>query len=167
MFRFIMKILKEILSYVVILIIVLFIKSYVVSPIRVNGDSMYNTLYDKDIMILNEFIYRFDDIKRFDIVVVEEKGELLIKRVIGLPGEKIKCVDGHIYINDKKIDDKYSYSETSDFSEIIIEENNYFVMGDNREVSLDSRIHGTYKKKEIKGRASFTIYPFNRFGCKE
>lgn len=159
-----MKILKEILSYVVILIIVLFIKSYVVSPIRVNGDSMYNTLHDKDIMILNEFIYRFNDIKRFDIVVVEEEGELLIKRVIGLPGEKIKCVDGNIYINDMKIDDKYSYSETNDFSAVTIEKDKYFVMGDNRKVSLDSRIYGTYTKRDIKGKASFTIYPFDRFG---
>ena len=159
-----MKILKEILSYVVILIIVLLVKIYVVSPIRVNGDSMYNTLHDKDIMILNEFIYRFNDIKRFDIVVVEEEGELLIKRVIGLPGEKIKCVDGNIYINDMKIDDKYSYSETNDFSAVTIEKDKYFVMGDNRKVSLDSRIYGTYTKRDIKGKASFTIYPFDRFG---
>lgn len=162
-----MKILKEILSYLVILIIVLFIKNYVVSPIRVNGDSMYNTLHDKDIMILNEFVYRFNDINRFDIVVVEEDNDLLIKRVIGLPGEVIKCVDGNIYINDQKLEDKYAYSETNDFSAVTIEKDKYFVMGDNRKVSLDSRIYGTYTKRDIKGKASFTIYPFDRFGRKK
>ena len=160
------KIIKEILSYVIILLFVIFIKMYVVSPIRVNGSSMYNTLYDKDIMILNEFIYRFNDIKRYDIVVVEEDDELLIKRVIGLPGELVKCVNGEIYIDDEKIDDKYAYSETSDFSEVKLGKDEYFVMGDNREVSLDSRVYGAYEKDEIKGRATFTIYPFNRFGVK-
>lgn len=162
-----MKILKEVFSYVVILLVVLFIKMYVVSPIKVNGNSMHNTLYDKDIMILNEFIYRFSDVNRFDIVVVEENGELLIKRVIGLPGETIKCENGVIYINDKKINDKYAYSSTNDFLEVDIKDDEYFVMGDNREVSLDSRVYGAYKKGDIKGKASFTIYPFNRFGVKK
>lgn len=161
------KFIKEILSYVVILLVVVFIKMYIVSPIKVNGNSMFNTLYDKDIMILNEFIYRFSDIKRYDIVVVEEDSELLIKRVIGLPGETIKCINGDIYINDKKINDKYAYSVTNDFDEVVIEEDEYFVMGDNREVSLDSRVYGAYDEDDIKGKASFIIYPFKRFGVKK
>ena len=162
------KIIKEVLSYVVILLIVVFIKMYIFSPIRVNGSSMFNTLHDKDIMILNEFIYRLSEIERFDIVVVEEDGELLIKRVIGLPGEKIACEDGTIYINGEILDDyKYAYSKTNDFVEVKIGEDEYFVMGDNRKVSLDSRVYGAYNKKSIKGRATFTIYPFGRFGVKK
>lgn len=160
-------ILKEILSYIVIILIVLFIKMYIVSPIRVNGNSMYDTLHDKDIMILNEFIYYFSDVKRNDIVVVEEDNEYLIKRVIGLPGERIKCENGEIYINGKKYNDKYSNSGTKDFEEIKIKNGEYFVLGDNRKVSLDSRTFGSYKKKEIKGKASFTVFPFDRFGNKE
>lgn len=160
-------ILKEILSYIVIILIVLFIKMHIVSPIRVNGNSMYDTLHDKDIMILNEFIYYFSDVKRNDIVVVEEDNEYLIKRVIGLPGERIKCENGEIYINGKKYNDKYSNSETKDFEEIKIKNGEYFVLGDNRKVSLDSRTFGSYKKKEIKGKASFTVFPFDRFGNKE
>ena len=161
------KVIIEILSYVAIIIIVLLIKAYVVSPIRVNGNSMYETLHDKDIMILNEFTYYFNDVERLDIVVVKEKGELLIKRVIGLPGETIECKDGYIYINDKKLTETYTNSETEDFEKVEIGEDEYFVMGDNRSVSLDSRVYGTYKRDEIKGKATFTIYPFNRFGEKK
>lgn len=161
------KVILEILSYIAILVVVILIKVYVVSPIRVNGSSMYKTLHDKDIMLLNEFTYYFNDIERLDIVVVKEHGELLIKRVIGLPGETIECKDGIVYINDKKLTETYTNSATDDFEKVIMNKNEYFVMGDNREVSLDSRTYGTYNKKDIRGKASFTIYPFNRFGSKE
>lgn len=161
------KVILEIISYVLIIVLVVFIKMYVVSPIKVNGNSMYNTLHDDDIMLLNEFIYRFKDIQRLDIVVVKEDDELLIKRVIGLPGEKIKCVDGIVYINDEELMEGYVYSVTGDFDEVVIGEDEYFVMGDNRSVSLDSRRYGTYTRKEIQGKASLTLYPFSRFGNKE
>lgn len=161
------KIIQEICSYVCIILLVIFIKMFIVSPIRVNGNSMYNTLVDQDIMILNEAIYNFTDIKRYDIVVVDENNEYLIKRVIGLPGETVKCEDGDIYINGYKISDKYAYSETADFSEVVIGEDEYFVLGDNRSDSLDSRVFGSFKEKDIKGKANFTIYPFSRFGKKE
>ena len=93
---------KENGIYIVLVIIVLLIKIFVVSPIRVNGASMNNTLYDKDIMILDEISYRFNDIKRFDIVVVETPDEYLIKRVVGLPGETLKYEDNIFYINGKE-----------------------------------------------------------------
>ena len=161
------KVISEIVSYIIIIALVIFIKKYIVSPIKVNGSSMDYTLKDKDIMILNEFTYYFNVINRFDIVVVREQGELLIKRVIGLPGEKIKCQNGIIYINDKELIESYTSSLTEDFEEVKIAQDEYFVMGDNRSVSLDSRVYGTYSKSEIKGKASFTIYPFDRFGNKE
>lgn len=160
------SIIKEILSYVIIILIVLLVKMYIVSPIRVNGSSMYKTLHDQDVMILNEFIYYFNDVERFDIVVIDEDDQYIIKRVYGLPGEKIKCVGGNIYINNKKIKDKYASSKTEDFDEVVIGKNEYFVLGDNREVSLDSRMFGTYSKKDIIGKASFTVFPFSRFGSK-
>ena len=161
------KIILEIGSYILIFIVVLLIKSYVVSPIRVNGNSMYKTLHDQDIMILNEFTYYFNDIERLDIAVVKEDGDYLIKRVIGLPGEIIKCENGVVFINNKKLEEPYVVGTTSDFDEVVIGDDEYFVMGDNREVSLDSRVYGTYKKKYVIGKATYTIFPFSRFGMKK
>ena len=161
------KIILEIGSYILIFIVVLLIKSYVVSPIRVNGNSMYKTLHDQDIMILNEFTYYFNDIERLDIAVVKEDGDYLIKRVIGLPGEIIKCENGVVFINNKKLEEPYVFGTTSDFDEVVIGDDEYFVMGDNREVSLDSRVYGTYKKKYVVGKATYTIFPFSRFGMKK
>lgn len=158
------KTILEVLSYVVIIVLVILFKTFIASPIRVNGSSMYKTLHDKDIMILNEMAYYFDDIKRGDIVVVKENGELLIKRVIALPGETIECKDGIIFINNKKFTESYVSSKTKDFEKVLVGDNDYFVLGDNREVSLDSRVYGAYNKRDIKGKANFTIYPFRRFG---
>ncbi|MDO4996868.1 MAG: signal peptidase I [Bacilli bacterium] len=154
---------KENGIYIVLVIIVLLIKIFVVSPIRVNGASMNNTLYDKDIMILDEISYRFNDIKRFDIVVVETPDEYLIKRVVGLPGETIKYEDNILYINGKEVKENFTHKETKDF-EAKVPEGKYFVLGDNRTNSSDSRIIGAVSKKQIKGKTSLIIFPFSRAG---
>lgn len=160
------KFIKEWMPYAIIIVLVILIKKYIITPIKVNGPSMNNTLYDKDIMLLDEISYRFLSIKRFDIVVVKYGNELIIKRVIGLPGEKISCSDNKLYINGEILRENYSIGITSDFSEITISENEYFVLGDNRENSIDSRIIGSIPIKQIKGKAILTIYPFQRFGTK-
>ncbi len=154
---------KENLVYIVIIILVLLIKTYIVSPIKVNGPSMEKTLYDKDIMILDEFSYRLHDIERFDIVVLKAHSEYLIKRVIGLPGEVIRYENNTLYVNGKKVAENFSHEETTDF-ETKVEEGCYFVLGDNRVNSTDSRILGSISKENILGKTNFIIYPFNRFG---
>lgn len=157
---------KDVVIYILIIIAILLFKKYVISPIKVNGESMMNTLHDGDIMIMNSISYRFSDIKRYDIVIINDGNELIIKRVIGLPGDTIKCVNNKLYINGKRIKDKYASSKTSDFS-VDVDDGEYFVLGDNRSNSMDSRVFGTFKKKEILGKTSLTIFPFNRFGNKK
>lgn len=157
---------RELLPYFIIILVVIFIKVFIVSPIRVNGESMDSTLHDGDIMLLDEVSYRFSDIQRFDIVVIHREDEYLIKRVIGLPGEKIKYVDGKLYVNGKYVKEDFKHKKTNDFSAIINEEN-YFVMGDNRTNSTDSRGFGTVSRDQILGKTSLTIFPFSRFGNKK
>ena len=160
------NVLKEYLPYVVIIIVVLIIKSNVVAPIKVNGRSMNNTLKDGDIMILDIIGYRTSKLKRFDIVVIDNGKDYLIKRVIGLPNEEIEYRDNKLYINGKEINDKYSKGKTEDFR-VKVDNNSYFVLGDNREDSLDSRYYGAFNKKKILGKTSFTVFPFDRFGNKK
>ncbi len=157
---------KEFLPYVIVIILVLLFKKFLYAPIKVNGDSMYSTLHDGDIMILDIIGYKKNGIKRFDIVVVDEGNELIIKRVIGLPGEKVKYKDNKLYINDKKVTDNYGKHETEDFEEVV-PKGEYFVLGDNRTNSMDSRVFGTFSKKEILGKTSMTVFPFKRWGNKK
>ena len=158
--------LKEYVPYIVVIILVLLVKRFVVSPIKVNGRSMLDTLHHGDIMILNRIGYRFSDIKRFDIVVVDEGEEYIIKRIIGLPGEKVEYKDNQLYINDKKVKESYGSDITEDFS-YQVPKNSYFVLGDNRTNSMDSRVFGAFKKKSILGKTSLTVFPFSRFGKKQ
>ena len=166
----IIKIIKEIFSYVFIFVIVLLIKTYVFTPIRVNGGSMEPTLKHNDMMILNEIGYYLNGVERFDIVVVSVNGEKIIKRVIGLPGDKVEYKDNQLYINDKVVEEDFIHGDTLDFSlkddlgYDIIPDNYYFVVGDNRNNSIDSRIIGLVSNKQIKGKTKLVIYPFNKFG---
>lgn len=159
---------KEILEFIVIIIIVLLIKQFVITPIRVNQSSMNNTLYDKDIMILDKISYRFKKIERFEIVVIKKDREYLIKRIIGLPGEKVLYKDNKLYINDKLVEENFLHKKTDDYElEEVIPDNYYFVLGDNRVNSLDSRSFGLIKKEEIMGKTNLVIYPFSHFGIKK
>ena len=92
------------------------------------------------------------------------QGSTLIKRIIGLPGDTVECINGKIFINDQEYDDKYAYGITDDFSKVELKEDEYFILGDNRLVSEDSRYFGPVKKNNIKGKIIFSLYPFNRFG---
>lgn len=160
------KWLKENLLFTILLLIIIIIRIFFYSPIRVNGSSMYPTLQDKEFMILNKIGLQ-KGINRFDIVVVESNGKYIIKRVIGLPGESVMYSDNKLYINGKVIEDNYSKSETENFENVILKENEYFVMGDNREVSKDSRVIGPVNIKNIKGKTNLVIFPFNKIGIVE
>ena len=156
---------KEAVTYLLIILFIILVRTYVVTPVRVSGSSMANTLKNGEILLLNKFEYRFSDIKRFDIVVVKAHKERIIKRVIGLPGETLKYENDILYINDKMIEENYLDEVTKDFTyEGKIPDGCYFVMGDNRDDSLDSRYFGCFPKKDILGHASFVLFPFAKFG---
>lgn len=157
-----MKFVKSLLPYVIIIIVVVLIRSFIVTPVRVNGASMYPTLNGGEIMLLN----KLGKIDRYDIVVLKlQNGEdNLIKRIIGMPGETVEIRDNDIYINDKKIDDKYGFGVTYNIDKVELQEDEYFILGDNRKISLDSRVLGKIHKNEIKGTTNFVIYPFKSFG---
>ncbi len=158
-----MKFIKESIPYLVIILVVILIRTFIVTPIVVQGESMKETLQGGEVMLLKKYD---TDYKRFDIVVISKnvEGDNLIKRIIGLPNETIRYKDGLLYINDEIVEDKYAYGETANFQEVKLGSDEYFVMGDNRLVSLDSRILGVIKRNEIEGTTGLVIYPFNRIG---
>ena len=157
-----MKVIKEVIPYIVIVVVVVLIRTFIITPVRVDGDSMKNTLKNGDILLL----YKLSSINRFDIIVLDEEkdNEKIIKRVIGLPGETVAIKKGKIYINDKVIDDEYAYGETSDYDKVTLEDDEYFILGDNRLISKDSRYFGPIKENEIKGKIVFRLFPFTKIG---
>lgn len=161
-----MKLFKEIIPYIIIVVVVVLIRTFIITPVNVDGDSMYPTLRNKEILILKKYDKTID---RFDIVVFKNGKDDLIKRVIGLPGETLKYRDNKLYINDKQIKDVLLLTKTYDFSLSdldleVIPDDYYFVLGDNRINSLDSRNIGLISIKDIKGTVSFRLFPFNKIG---
>ena len=160
---------KEIIVYISIILAIVLIRTFIVTPVRVNGTSMHPTLKDGEIMILNKIDYSFNDIERFDIVVVKTDHNKLIKRVIGLPGETLKYENNTLYIDGEEIEEPYLKEPTEDFdiNELgykKLPKDCYFVMGDNRDNSNDSRLLGCIPKKDIEGSSSLVIYPFKKAG---
>ena len=155
---------RELIPYVVVILVVVLIRTFLVTPIKVNGTSMNDTLQHGDTMILNKIGMKINGIKRFDIVVIETADSYLIKRVIGMPGESIEYKDGKLYINDKEYKDPYYKDNTLDFEKTKIPKGYYFVMGDNRGDSIDSRIIGPVKKEDILGTTKLIIFPISDMG---
>jgi len=158
-----MKFIKEMIPYVVILLIVVMIRSFIATPVIVSGESMDDTLNDGDILLLAKFDKSYE---RYDIVVFDYNNSKLVKRVIGLPGDHVKYDEGILYINGEKVEDDFA-NETYDFDLSylgydVIPEGYYFVMGDNRMKSSDSRIIGLINEEDINGTAIFSIWPFTK-----
>ena len=162
------KIWNSIRDYVFIVLAVVLVRTYLVTPAIVDGESMNETLLDGQIVILNKITYRFNEINRFDIVVVrnDEDNDKIIKRIIGLPNEQIRYTDNKLYINEKLVETNFSFGETKDF-EYETKDGEYFVLGDNRDNSSDSRVIGPVKKSQIEGSASLVLFPFKEAGVKK
>lgn len=161
---------KELLPYIIIIIVVVLIRSFIITPIIVSGDSMKPNLHDKEILLERKINYNSSSIKRFDIVVVTNDNEEIIKRIIGLPGEHISYKNNKLYVNDEVVEENFSFRDTNDFNleEICsctkIPSGKYLVLGDNRPISKDSRLIGLIDEEDIKGKAVYRIWPISKFG---
>ena len=167
------SIISNVLYIAAVLLISFLIVRFVGQRTEVIGSSMVPTRQDGNQLTTDKISYRFGDPKRFDIIVFphEPDHEFYIKRIIGMPGETVEIgQDGTIYINGEVLEENYGYGETHpqeiEGEKIVLSEDEYFVMGDNREVSLDSRYAevGNIPRSIIIGRAWLRLYPFDEFG---
>lgn len=163
-------------TFVICFICVFLLTTFVIKPVKVDGRSMYPNLEDGEIGLMNVFSAKFMDIERFDVVVVynEEKQENWVKRVIGLPGDTVFAKDDVVYVNGLPIDEPYLDNNyvnqirdqgnvfTEDFEKVTLGEDEYFLMGDNRVISYDSRNVGPFKRDDIRGKDIYVVYPFNK-----
>lgn len=161
------RIVKECIPYVIIISVVVLVRYFLITPVRVSGPSMKPTLKNGEIVLLEKVDKNYE---RFDIVVLKSFGERLIKRIIGLPGEYVEYKNSKLYINDKEVEEKFisgiSFEDFGliDIKYIEIPKDMYFVVGDNRNNSTDSRIIGLIKKEDIQGKVIFRLFPFNKIG---
>ena len=164
------NIIKELLPYVLILGGVILIRTFIVTPVIVSGDSMKPNLHNGDLLLERKIGYNSTNIKRFDIVVIKDGKEEIIKRIIGLPGEHISYKNNKLYVNDKLVQENYTHLNTKDFNleEICtcssIPEGKYLVLGDNRPISKESRSIGLIDEKDIVGKSVFRLWPITKIG---
>ena len=155
------------LAIVLAFVITLFIK-----PTLVSGDSMLPTLHENDYLIINKIGYKIGEPKNGDVIVFKSDLEKndgttkdLVKRIIGVAGDKVVIKDGKVYLNDKLLDETYLSEgmDTTGDVDIVVPEGKLFVLGDNREVSLDSRYEqvGLADVNDVEGKVLVRLYPFN------
>jgi len=167
--KFFYKIFLLIQLQMLALIIVLLIRTFVLIPIPISGKSMSPTLFEKDLVLMHPV----RKIKRFDVIFINQSdGETMVKRIIGLPGDQLEYRDQTLYINNEKLSEPFlkKGTITNNFTleEVLVEkrlaQNQYFVLGDERPTSKDSRIFGAVTRDQIQGKAEFVYYPLKHFG---
>ncbi len=143
---------------------------FLYQPVKVEGTSMAPLLSDQERIFINKFVYRFEPIQRGDVVVFWyplDHSKSFIKRVVGLPGETVEIRQGAVYVDGKIVREPYvppQYEDLSDFGPVRVQPDNYFVMGDHRISSNDSRVFGPVASRYIYGRAVFAYWPVDHFG---
>jgi signal peptidase I len=139
--------------------------TFLYQPVRVEGTSMLPRLEDSDRLFINKFVYRFTAIERDDVVVFHyprDPEKSYIKRVIALPGDRLRIDHGQVWLNGKPLRERYvpeEYRDSRSMAEIVIPEDTYFMMGDHRSISSDSREFGPVDRSLIYGKAVFVYWP--------
>lgn len=177
--RFFSEIKEWVITILVTIVLVFAIRTYIFSPVIVDGQSMMPNLEHGDRLFINKIGLQLSELQRFDVVVFQKDQEqYYIKRIIGLPGDEVRYKDGKLYINGEFIKESYLMDNevlvtyTNDFSlkqlynDAKVPENTYFVLGDNRTNSLDSRNPrvGFVSAEQILGTSNVVVWPFDRIG---
>ncbi len=147
-----------------------FIIIFLYQPVRVEGVSMMPLLQDQERIFVNKFVYRLEPIARGDIVVFKyphDPSKSYIKRVIGMAGDRIRIDGGQVYVNNEALDEDYvppAYTDSRSFPEMLVPSDCFFVLGDHRSMSSDSREFGPVKQNLIYGKAVFGYWPMDKMG---
>jgi signal peptidase I len=162
--------LRDLMASVVLAIVVIL---FLYQPVKVEGTSMMPGLVDQERIFINKFVYRFGiaDISRGDTVVFwfpQDISKSYIKRVIGVPGDTVRVVEGLVYVNGEALTEPYvpaEYRDRTSAPEHVLAADEYFVLGDHRSSSNDSRVWGTVPRRYIYGKAVFVYWPLDRMGA--
>ncbi len=147
-----------------------FIIVFVYQPVKVEGTSMMPGLTDQERIFINKFVYRWEPIERGDVVVFHyphDPSKSYIKRVIALGGDRVRIDEGKVYVNGNLLDEPYlsgSFLDDRSYPEVQVPPNSYFVLGDHRNLSSDSRDFGPIPQSAVYGKAVFIYWPFGKVG---
>ena len=162
--------LKDIVLAVVIAFLMVV---FLYQPVKVEGTSMQPELLDQERIFVNKFVYHFEEIHRGDIVVFwypKDPSKSFIKRVLGVPGDVISIRDGQVHINGEMVEERYvprGYQDADSYPPVRVREGHYYVLGDHRNASNDSRSWGLVPRKYIYGKAVFRYWPVEKAGFLE
>jgi signal peptidase I len=152
------------IGFAVVIIVFLY------QPVKVEGTSMAPLISDQERIFINKLVYRFEAISRGDVVVFwypNDRTKSFIKRVVALPGETVEIRQGRVYVNGKALEEPYilpAYLDSNNFNPFAVPAHEYFVMGDHRDSSNDSRMFGPVPAEYIYGKAVFAYWPMDHFG---
>ena len=143
---------------------------FLYQPVKVEGTSMMPQLFDQERIFINKFVYKFDSIQRGDVVVFWyplDPSKSYVKRVIGLPGDDVRVSAGKVLVNGQPLNEEYvrpEYLDHQSYPPVHVDADHFYVMGDHRNSSNDSRAWGTVARSYIYGKAVLVYWPMNRFG---
>jgi signal peptidase I len=155
---------------IISLVLAVFVIIFLYQPVKVEGTSMLPQLQDQERIFINKFVYRLEPIERGDVVVFHfprDTSKSYIKRVIGVAGDRIRIVDGEVYLNGQPLIESYvpsDYTDHRSLPEITVPADSYFVLGDHRSMSNDSREFGSVERQYIYGKAVFVYWPMEKLG---